>query len=76
MEQGVDWTMPQREWNNPDFEIEPSARICSQIINSDGKDVYLSTILLNPYELSDMVFHDSLPDDCVKVLPVTEFGRK
>ena len=76
MEQDVDWIMPQREWNDPDFEIEPPARICSQIINSDGKDVYLSTVLLNPYELSDMLFHDSLPDDCVKVLPVTEFGRK
>ena len=76
MEQGVDWIMPQREWNNPDIGIEPPARICSQIINSDGKDVYLSTVLLNHYELSDMLFHDSLPDDCVKVLPVTEFGRK
>ena len=76
MEQDVDWIMPQREWNGPDFEIEPPARICSQIINSDGKDVYLSTVLLNHYELSDMLFHDSLPDDCVKVLPVTEFGRK
>ena len=76
MEQDVDWVMPQREWNNPDFEIEPPARICSQIINSDEKDVYLSTVLLNHYELSDMLFHDSLPDDCVKVLPVTEFGRK
>ena len=75
MEQGVDWVMPQREWNNPDVGIEPPARICSQIINSDGKDVYLSTVLLNHYELSDMLFHDSLPDDCVKVLPVTEFGR-
>ena len=76
MEQGVNWIMPHREWNDPDFEIEPPARVCSQIINSDGKDVYLSTVLLNHYDLSDMVFHDSLPDDCVKVLPVTEFGRK
>ena len=76
MEQDVDWIMPHREWKNPDFEIGPPARICSQIINSDGKDVYLSTVLLNHYELSDMLFHDSLPDDCVKVLPVTEFGRK
>ena len=75
MEQDVDWVMPQREWDNPDFEIESPARICSQITNSDGKDVYLSTILLNHYELSDMLFHDSLPDDCMKVLPVTEFGR-
>ncbi len=76
MEQDIDWIMPQREWNNADFAIEPPARICSQIINFDGKDVYLSTVLLNHYELSDMIFHDSLPDDCVKVLPVTEFGRK
>lgn len=76
MEQSIEWDMPQREWNNPDFELESPARICSQIINSDGKDVYLSTVFLNPYELSDMIFHDSLPDDCMKVLPVTQFGRK
>ena len=76
MEQNIEWEMPQREWNNPDFELESPARVCSQIINSDKKDVYLSTVLLNPYELSDMIFHDSLPDDCMKVLPVTQFGRK
>ena len=76
MEQNIEWDMPQREWNNSDFELKSADRICSQIINSDGKDVYISTKLLNPYELSDMIFHDSLPDDCVKVLPVTQFGRK
>ena len=76
MEQNIEWDMPQREWNNPDFELESPVRVCSQIINSDGEDVYLSTVLLNPYELSDMIFHDSFPDDCMKVLPVTQFGRK
>ncbi len=76
MEQNIEWDVLQREWNNPDFELELPARICFQISNSYGKDVYLSTVLLNPYELSDMIFHDSLPEDCMKVLPVTQFGRK
>ena len=76
MEQEIEWEMPQRDWNNPDFELESPARICSQIINSDGMVVYLSTVWLNPHELSDMTFHDLLPDDCMKVLPVTQYGRK
>ena len=76
MEQDVDWVMPQREWNNPDFEIEPPARICSEIIYPNGTNVFLSTIFQDPYTLSDMVFHNTLPEDCVKVLPVTEYGKK
>ena len=75
MEQGIEWTMPQREWLNPDVEIEPSARVCSQIIFVNGTSTYLSTVLQNKYTLSDMAFHDVLPIDCVKVLPVTEFGK-
>lgn len=75
MEQGIEWTMPQRDWLNPDVEIEPPARVCSQIILSNGTSTYLSTILQDKYTLSDMVFHDVLPEDCVKVLPVTEFGK-
>lgn len=76
MEQGVDWIMPQREWNTPDFEIEPPARICSEIIYPNGTNVFLSTVFQDPYTLSNMTFHNSLPEDCVKVLPVTEYGRK
>lgn len=76
LEQEIEWEMPQRDWNNPDFELESPARICSQIINSDGMVVYLSTVWLNPHELSDMTFHDFLPDDCMKVLPVTQYWRK
>lgn len=76
MEQEIEWNMPQREWNNPDFELEPPARVCSQIVNPNGTSVYVSTILLNSYELSNMTFHNSLPDDCLKVLPVTQIGRK
>ena len=75
MEQGIEWTMPQREWLNQDIEMEPPARVCSQIIFANGTSIYLSTILQNKYTLSDMVFHDVLPTDCVKVLPVTEFGK-
>ena len=76
MEQDVDWIMPQRDWNNPDFEIEPPARICSEIIYPNGTNTFLSTVFQDPYTLSDMVFHNTLPEDCVKVLPVTEYGRK
>ena len=76
MEQDVDWVMPQRDWNNPDFEIEPPARICSEIIYPNGTNTFLSTVFQDPYTLSDMVFHNTLPEDCVKVLPVTEYGRK
>ena len=76
MEQDVDWIMPQREWNNPDFEIEPPARICSEIIYPNGTNAFLSTVFQNPYTLSNMIFHNALPEDCVKVLPVTEYGRK
>lgn len=76
MEQDIEWIMPQREWNNPDFEIEPPARICSEILYPNGTNVFLSTVFQTPYTLSNMTFHNSLPEDCVKVLPVTEYGRK
>jgi hypothetical protein len=75
MEQGIEWTMPQREWLNPDVEMKPTARVCSQIILANGTSTYLSTILQDKYTLSDVVFHDVLPTDCVKVLLVTEFGK-
>ncbi len=76
MEQEIDWIMPQREWNNPDFEIEPPARICSEIFYPNGTNTFLSTVFQTPYTLSNMTFHHSLPEDCAKVLPVTEYGRK
>ena len=60
---------------NPDVEMEPPARVCSQIIFANGTSTYLSTVLQDKYTLSDMIFHDVLPTDCVKVLPVTEFGK-
>ena len=76
MEQDVDWIMPQREWDDPDFEIEPPVRICSEIIYPNGTNAFLSTVFQNQYTLSNMIFHNALPEDCVKVLPVTEYGRK
>ncbi len=76
MNQNIQWSMPQRDWINPDFELEPPARICSQITFQNGTDSYLSTVLQNPYTLSDMTFHDILPDDYIKILPVAEIGRK
>ena len=76
MEQDVDWIMPQREWDDPDFETEPPAQICSEIIYSNGTNAFLSTVFQDPYTLSNMTFHNTLPEDCVKVLPVTEYGRK
>ncbi|WP_316504823.1 hypothetical protein [Nitrosopumilus sp.] len=75
MEQNITWEMPQRTWNNPDFELEPSVRICSQII-VDDTDVFLSTVLESWYSVSDMEFHEELPDDCKKVIPVAEIGKK
>jgi hypothetical protein len=76
MEQDIEWIMPQREWNNPDFEIVPPVRICSEILYSNGTSVFLSTVFQTHYTLSNMTFHNSLPEDCVRVLPVTEYGRK
>jgi len=76
LEQDIEWKMPQREWDNYDFEIESPARICSEILYPNGTTVFLSTMFETPYTLSDMIFHDSLPDDCTKVLPVTEIGEK
>jgi len=76
MEQDIEWIMPQREWNNPDFEIVPPARICSEILYPNGTNVFLSTVFQTHYTLSNMTFHNSLPEDCVNVLPVTEYGRK
>ena len=76
MEQDIEWIMPQREWNNLDFKIEPPARICSEILYINGTNVFLSTVFQTPYTLSNMTFHNFLPEDCVKVLPVTEYGKK
>ena len=76
MEQDIVWEMPQREWNNPDVELEPPARFCSEILLQNGTTVFLSTVFQTPYTLSDMTFHDSLPKDCRKVLPVSEIGKK
>lgn len=75
MEQNISWDMPQRNWNNPDFELEPSDRICSQIIVNGTKDVFLSTVLETWYSVSDVKFHDKLPEDCKKVIPVAEIGK-
>ena len=74
MELGVDWEMPDRVWENVDFEVELPARICSHIV-ADGADLYLSTVWQDEYSLSDMVIQENVPDDCVKLLPVSEFGR-
>ncbi len=74
MEQKIEWEMPQRDWNNPDFELEPSDKICSQIIVNEI-DVFLSTILETHHSLSDMEFHDELPDDCKKIILVSEIGK-
>ena len=74
MELGVDWEMPDRVWENVDFEVELPARICSYIV-ADGADLYLSTVWQDEYSLSDMVIQENVPDDCVKLLPVSEFGR-
>ncbi|MGI9567587.1 MAG: hypothetical protein ACR2LL_11325 [Nitrosopumilus sp.] len=75
MEQNISWNMPQRNWNNLDFELEPSDRICSQII-VNSTDVFLSTVLESWYSVSDMEFHEKLPNDCKKVIPVAEIGKK
>ena len=76
MEQNIEWSMPEREWNNPDFEMEPPGMICSQITLANGTDVFISTIFQSPFSVSAMTFHDTLPDDCMKTLPVSEYGRK
>jgi len=76
MEQNIQWEMPQRNWLNLDFELEPPARVCSEIVNPNGTSMYISTVLQTPYTLSNMTFHSSLPDDCLKVLSVTQIGIK
>lgn len=76
MEQNIDWEMPKRDWNNPDFEVEPPGRFCSQILAPNGTNQYISTIYQSPFSLSNMTFHDTMPDDCKKTLPVTQHGRK
>lgn len=75
MKQKIEWETPQREWNNPDFKIEPPARICSEILYPNGTNVFLSTILETPYTLSDMEFHEVQPEGCAKVLPVTQHAK-
>ena len=76
MELGIEWELADRSWNNPDFEIEPPARICSHIIKESGAELYISTIWQDEYSLSDMIIQRDMPDDCVKFLPVSQIGRK
>ena len=57
-------------------EIKPPARVCSEIIYPNRANTFLSIVFQTPYMLSNMTFHNSLPEDYVKVLPVTEYGRK
>jgi hypothetical protein len=76
MEQNITWEMPEREWNNPDFEVEPPSRFCSQILMNEGTDVFISTIFQSFYSLSNMTFHETMPNDCVKILPVTQHAQK
>lgn len=75
MEFDFQWELANRTWTNPDFEIEPPARICSHIIKDNGTELYISTIWQDEYSLSDMFTHRELPDDCVKILPVTEIAK-
>ena len=70
MELGIDWELADRSWANPDFEIEPPARVCSHIIKEDGAEAYVSTIWVDEYTLSDMEIVREMPSDCVKVLPI------
>ena len=67
---GIEWNLQDRTWANPDFEIEPSARVCSAIIKESGAAVYISTVWQDQYNLSDMKIHREMPDDCVKFLPI------
>jgi len=76
MDLGIEWELADRSWVNPDFEIEPPARICSHIIKESGAELYISTIWQDEYSLSDMIIQRDMPDDCVKFLPVTQIGRK
>ncbi len=76
MELGMKWELADRSWANPDFEIEPPARICSHIIKESGEELYISTIWQDKYSLSDMIIQKDIPDDCVKFFPVTQIGRK
>ena len=75
MEFDFKWELANRTWANPDFEIEPPARICSHIIKDNGTELYISTIWQDEYSLSDMFIHRELPNDCVKILPVTEIAK-
>lgn len=75
MELGIEWELADRNWANPDFEIEPPARICSHIIKESGAELYISTIWQDEYSLSDMVVQREIPDDCVKFFPVTEIAK-
>ena len=75
LEQGIEWIVPQRQWSDFNFVLDPPTKICSEILYSNGTNVFLSTMIETPYSLSDMTFHNSLPDDCAKVWPVAEIGK-
>ena len=75
MELDFGWELANRTWINPDFEIEPPARICSHIITDNGTELYLSTIWQNEYSVSDMHVNIEMPRDCVKTLPVTKIAK-
>ena len=75
MELGIEWELADRSWANPDFEIEPPARVCSHIIKDSGAELYISTIWQDEYSLSDMIIHREMPDDCVKFLPVSQIVK-
>lgn len=75
MEFDFEWELANKTWANPDFEIEPPARICSHIITDNGTELYLSTIWQDEYSVSDMYVDIKMPSDCVKTLPVTEIAK-
>ncbi len=75
MEMGIEWELADRNWANPDFEIEPPARICSHIIKDGNTELYISTIWEDEYSLSDMIIQKEMPNDCVKIFPVTEITK-
>ena len=75
MELGIEWESADKSWANPDFEIEPPARICSHIIKDSGAELYISTIWEDEYTLSDMIIQRQMPDDCVKFYHPTKIAK-
>jgi len=75
MELGIEWKLADRSWANPDFEIEPPARICSHIIKENCVELYLSTIWQDEYSLSDIIIQRDMSNDCVKFLPVSHIAK-